>query len=97
MSIGSSAALRALIASRRAMDVIGHNLANQNTPGYSRQLALLATTAPVQGNHLLRFGTGVEVGGRGLETRGGLRLGGRIRTVRRVVGARRDGQNGCGT
>jgi flagellar hook-associated protein 1 FlgK len=61
MSIGSSAALRALIASRRAMDVIGHNLANQNTPGYSRQLALLATTAPVQGNHLLRFGTGVEV------------------------------------
>jgi len=43
------------------MDVIGHNLANQNTPGYSRQIALLTTTPPISGAGLLKMGTGVGI------------------------------------
>lgn len=59
MSIGLSTGLRALLSSKTVMDMIGHNLANQNTPGYSRQVAILQTTQPVTGPHLLQIGTGV--------------------------------------
>jgi flagellar hook-associated protein FlgK len=61
MTIGFVTGLRALLAARRAMDVIGHNLANQNTPGYARQIALLQTSFPVPGPGGLRFGTGVDL------------------------------------
>ncbi len=61
MGVGFGAGLRALITARTVMDVIGHNLANQNTPGYSRQIALLATTNPAIGPRLTQLGTGVEV------------------------------------
>src|SRR5262245_59545530 len=61
MSLGLSTGLRALLSARTVMDVIGHNLANLNTPGYSRQVALLATTDPVVGPRLVPIGTGVEV------------------------------------
>jgi len=37
---------RALQAQRLGLDVTGHNIANANTPGYSRQIARLATTPP---------------------------------------------------
>lgn len=37
---------RAMNASQGAMNVIGHNIANANTPGYSRQTAVLKTALP---------------------------------------------------
>ena len=65
--VGLETALRALRAQQAAVDVTNHNIANANTPGYSRQTAELATTAPytvvafnqpVQAGQL---GTGVTV------------------------------------
>ena len=35
-----------LLASRVALDTTGHNIANVNTPGYSRQNVQLATRIP---------------------------------------------------
>ena len=49
-------AIRAIRAQRQALHTIGHNIANVNTPGFSRQRAVLATTLP-QGS----IGTGVKV------------------------------------
>jgi flagellar hook-associated protein FlgK len=37
---------RALLTQRKVMDTIGHNVANANTPGYSRQQVHLTTTSP---------------------------------------------------
>ncbi|MDH4153955.1 MAG: flagellar hook-associated protein FlgK [Nitrospira sp.] len=39
----------ALTASQRALTVTGHNVANVNTPGYSRQEAVLAEQPPLHG------------------------------------------------
>ncbi|MBI4880479.1 MAG: flagellar hook-associated protein FlgK [Planctomycetes bacterium] len=61
MTVGFSIGLRALLTAQHVMDVIGHNLANQNTPGYSRQIALLQTTQPVTGDRLIQLGTGVQI------------------------------------
>lgn len=61
MSVGFAAGLRALLSAKTVMDVIGHNLANQNTPGYSRQVPILQTTNPVIGANLAALGTGVQV------------------------------------
>jgi flagellar hook-associated protein 1 len=50
--LGLSAALalssNALMAHRASIEVTGHNIANVNTPGYSRQRALLLTEFPVR-------------------------------------------------
>lgn len=60
-------ALRALQAQRLALDVIAHNIANANTPGYSRQVARLQPTPPYPWPGLTRgagagqLGTGVRV------------------------------------
>src|SRR5262245_8402812 len=40
--------IEALNAARISLDTIGHNLANANTPGYSRQRVLLATAPAVR-------------------------------------------------
>jgi flagellar hook-associated protein 1 FlgK len=40
---GLNIALRGLLAQQRALDVTSHNIANAETPGYSRQEAVLAT------------------------------------------------------
>jgi len=48
--------IRAIRAQREALHTIGHNIANVNTPGFSRQRAILTTTLP-QGS----MGTGVKV------------------------------------
>jgi len=57
-SIGVSA----LQASQRAMDVLGNNIANANTPGYHRQVVQLSTATPLRlDKH--SFGRGVEVTG----------------------------------
>lgn len=65
--LGLEIARRALLASRQAMDVVGHNVANANTPGYSRQRVDLRTTPPfpevtsLDYRQVGQLGTGVEV------------------------------------
>jgi flagellar hook-associated protein 1 FlgK len=54
-----SIAGRALLANERAIGVTGHNIANVNTPGYSRQRAILSADRPDDQG----FGTGVRVTG----------------------------------
>lgn len=64
---GLNIARRALQTQQRALDVMGHNIANANTPGYSRQVALQTTTAPYTIPSRVRpmapgqVGTGVHV------------------------------------
>jgi flagellar hook-associated protein 1 FlgK len=41
---GVETALRGLLAQQRQIDVTGHNIANANTPGYTRQRALTAAS-----------------------------------------------------
>jgi flagellar hook-associated protein 1 FlgK len=65
---GLQTALSGLLAEQQAMDVTGHNIANANTEGYSRQVAVLETKQAIpvpalsavtgQGGQL---GTGVTV------------------------------------
>lgn len=58
---------RALMTQQMALTVTGHNIANTNTSGYSRQVANMVTTTPyyspslVGGNGVGQLGTGVEV------------------------------------
>jgi flagellar hook-associated protein 1 FlgK len=60
---GLQTALRGLTAQQRALDVTSHNIANVNTPGYSRQEAVL-TAAPVLdiGAGALQQGQGAQLG-----------------------------------
>lgn len=64
---GLDIAYRALQAQQQAIDVVNHNIANANTPGYSRQTAILATTPPYTIPTISRntsagqMGTGVAV------------------------------------
>src|SRR4030042_6475130 len=64
---GLGTARRALAASQRAMDVAGHNIANANAPGYTRQQPVLSATAPYTLPSFVRpagagqVGTGVAV------------------------------------
>ncbi len=53
----------ALRAFQRELDVTGHNIANVNTPGYSRQVVDLSTADPstVSGVHPFDLGNGVNV------------------------------------
>lgn len=66
---GIETASRALATSQAVVDVIGHNVANVNTPGYTRQRAEIAATAPAAsvdggiGAALGSIGTGVELKG----------------------------------
>ncbi len=58
---------RALQTYQRAQDVVGHNVANAQTPGYSRQEAVITTTEPFTNAALNRpvnpgqIGTGVQL------------------------------------
>lgn len=56
---------RALRAFQRGLDVTGHNLANVNTKGYSRQTVDYSVTDPVSfwGVHRIALGTGVGIAG----------------------------------
>ena len=58
LEIGS----RSLAASQAALDVIGHNTSNINTPGYSRETVTLQATDPYSGAVYGQLGTGVEIG-----------------------------------
>jgi flagellar hook-associated protein 1 FlgK len=65
---GLQTSLRGLLAQQEALDTTGHNIANANTPGYSRQEAVLAPTQPlvIPANSVLtgagaQLGSGVDV------------------------------------
>ncbi len=58
-SIGIGSGLKALLAAQASLDTIGNNLANVNTPGYSRQRVDLASSLSVS-RYGLRTGTGVD-------------------------------------
>lgn len=62
---GIETSSRALRAFSRSLDTIGHNIANVDTPGYSRQTVGLATSAPldVRSGSALSLGTGVTISG----------------------------------
>lgn len=53
-------ARRALMAHRVAMDTVGHNVANAETPGYTRQRVNLTATPPLR-TYVGMLGTGVTV------------------------------------
>jgi flagellar hook-associated protein 1 len=66
--MGLQTTLRGLLAQQEALDTAGHNVANANTPGYSRQQVVLTATQPllVPGNSIVtgagaQIGTGVDV------------------------------------
>src|SRR5689334_14888694 len=66
--MGLETALRGLHAMQEAIDTTGHNIANANTPGYSRQRVDLtestALTIPANSNVTgagVQLGTGVDV------------------------------------
>jgi flagellar hook-associated protein 1 FlgK len=50
----------ALMVQQKAMTVVGHNIANVNTPGYTRQKTLLEANAPFS-NTSLKIGMGVRI------------------------------------
>jgi flagellar hook-associated protein 1 len=54
-------ALSAMEADRGAVEITGNNIANVNTPGYSREQVNLSESAPVRIGNIL-FGTGVTLG-----------------------------------
>ena len=59
--LGFTIGLRALSAAQQAMDVIGQNVSNASTPGYSRRLTELVATTPLPFGRF-QLGTGVLVG-----------------------------------
>jgi flagellar hook-associated protein 1 FlgK len=68
--MGLQTALRGLIAQQDALDTTGHNIANANTVGYSRQevdmsasQALEIVTGSTSGSGSAELGTGVDVDG----------------------------------
>ena len=58
-NIALQTGLRALLSARYSLDTIGHNLANANTVGYTRQRVELGSAQPLQRNGLL-IGGGVQ-------------------------------------
>ena len=60
-SIGLHIGLQALLTSQSGLDVTGHNVANANTPGYSRQALGLGSSAPLHLRGRL-MGMGVDPG-----------------------------------
>ena len=69
---GIGTAASALAAARRGMDVVGQNIANQNTEGYTRQRVTAHAVDPVV--QLGRFSTAVGPG-HGVAVTGIARLG----------------------
>src|SRR5918911_2028201 len=65
--MGLQTALRGILAQQQALDTTGHNIANANTVGFTRQEAVLAPTLPYsepsvnRGAQAGQIGTGVEV------------------------------------
>jgi flagellar hook-associated protein 1 len=81
--LGFSIGLRTLRAAQVSMDLVGQNIANASTPGYSRRLVALGATEPwFGGRHAL--GTGVRVNELRRVHDGLLEL--RLRDQRQVLG-----------
>lgn len=65
---GIEIARRALQAQQLSLDIVGHNVANANTPGYARQVAIHKASQPYPSPQFTHnpvngmIGTGVEVG-----------------------------------
>ena len=57
--LGLNIGLKALLSARSSLDALGHNLANSNTPGYSRQNLSIQAGRPINLRGL-GFGTGVD-------------------------------------
>ncbi|NOT32027.1 MAG: flagellar hook-associated protein FlgK [Planctomycetes bacterium] len=93
-SIGLNTGLKALLSARYMLDTIGHNIANANTPGYSRQRVQLGSARPVQLGSLL-FGTGVDAGR--VERSVDELLGRRIQGQRTLLGSVSVQREGLGT
>jgi len=62
MSVAMGTALSALTVAQRLAELSSHNIANANTPGYSRQTALLRPSSPIRTTAGL-MGTGVTIDG----------------------------------
>jgi len=60
MSIAMDTALSAMMVAQRTSEVVSHNIANSNTPGYSRQVAVLQPSLPIRTTAGL-IGTGVTI------------------------------------
>jgi flagellar hook-associated protein 1 FlgK len=60
--LGLETALRGVRAQQQALDVTGHNIANTNTVGYTRQQAVMTATPAFRYPPNGQIGTGVEVG-----------------------------------
>lgn len=58
---GFNASVSGLFAAQRSLDVIGHNIANQNTPGYTRQRADQVSADPTSIENGRWLGTGVKM------------------------------------
>ena len=63
---GINLSLQAMLAHQQSIEVIEHNVANANTPGYHRQSAVLSAGVPTSFSNLMGFysgdiGTGVTV------------------------------------
>ncbi|MAE29546.1 MAG: flagellar hook-associated protein FlgK [Planctomycetota bacterium] len=58
-NISLNTGLRALMTSQAALQTIGHNISNANTPGYSRQSLSIQASAPIHLRNLW-MGTGVD-------------------------------------
>jgi flagellar hook-associated protein 1 FlgK len=59
--LGLETALRGILAQQRSLDVTGHNIANANTVGYTREVATLQETTPLRYPPNGQIGTGVDV------------------------------------
>jgi flagellar hook-associated protein 1 FlgK len=59
--LGIETALRGLLASQRSLDTAGHNVANANTVGYTRQVVDLQASDPINDVPGGQLGTGVSV------------------------------------
>ncbi|MEM6571691.1 MAG: flagellar hook-associated protein FlgK [Planctomycetota bacterium] len=59
MSLSTNIGLRALLTSQAALDTIGHNVANANTEGFSRQRVLTSNSRPLNLRGL-QLGHGVQ-------------------------------------
>jgi len=62
INVGFEIGKRALLAQQFSLNLTGHNIANVNTPGFTRQQALMVSTEPMR-SAVGNFGTGVEVVG----------------------------------
>jgi flagellar hook-associated protein 1 FlgK len=61
--MGLQTALRGLVGEQRAIDTTGHNIANANTPGFSRQQAVMSATIPMEVPAFSQTnGTGAQLG-----------------------------------